>query len=521
MLEAEDTDPERGGRLGRFIRNLEYLYKWLLLGVVVGVVAGFGAVVFYLALRYTTHFLLGYVAGYHLPTPLVEGGSPGSSHYQRPWALPLVTTGGALVSALIVAKFAPEASGHGTDSAIEAIHTDPRHIRGRVVLVKMVSSALTIGSGGSAGREGPTAQISAGFASMLARRLHLSDADGRILVSLGVGAGIGAIFGAPLGGAVLAASIIYREDLEYGTLYPGFVTSATAYAVFGSFLGFDPMFGYVDAEYRFEDAWPLLWFVVLGIVAAAVGYLYARIFYATEALTARLSVPGGAVLMPTVGGLLVGLLGLALPQILSSGYGWVQGDDQDGIAGDSVVDRAGPADRENRRDVVVHRHRRLGRNLRARDRHRGVRGRGGLAAGRHVPSSGRARQPGHLRGGRDDGVFRQRRACAVGHLDHGGRDDRIVLGGARRDHRGWDRLTADASHQGVDLPLAAPQPRNRRSRAPTRRGHRALIDTTRSAAVVSFCALRFSPVTVRGCPEPAVERLGAARRPVRWPPATG
>ena len=157
---------------------------------------------------------------------------------------------------------------------------------------------------------------------MLARRLHLSDEDGRILVSLGVGAGIGAIFGAPLGGAVLAASIIYREDLEYRVLYPGFVTSATAFAVFGSFLGFDPMFGYIDAEYRFESAWPLLWFVVLGVVAATVGYLYARIFYATEALTTRLR--GGPVLWPTIGGLLVGLMGLAIPQILASGYGWVQ-----------------------------------------------------------------------------------------------------------------------------------------------------------------------------------------------------
>jgi chloride channel protein, CIC family len=319
MLQLDDTDTDRGGRLGRFIRNLEYLYKWLLLGIIIGVVAGLGAVIFYLTLRYTTHFLLGYVAGYHLPTPLVEGGSPGSPHYQRPWALPLVTTGGALISALIVAKFAPEASGHGTDSAIEAIHTDPRHIRARVVVVKMISSALTIGS---AGREGPAAQISAGFSSMLARRLHLSDEDGRILVSLGVGAGIGAIFGAPLGGAVLAASIIYREDLEYRVLYPGFVTSATAFAVFGSFLGFDPMFGYIDAEYRFEDAWPLLWFVVLGVVAAAVGYLYARFFYATEALTTRLR--GGPVLWPTIGGLLVGLMGLAIPQILASGYGWVQ-----------------------------------------------------------------------------------------------------------------------------------------------------------------------------------------------------
>jgi CIC family chloride channel protein len=319
---AEEDLHEPGGRLGRFVRNLEYVEKWLLLGIVVGVIAGLGAVVFYLALKYTGQFLLGYVAGYHLPTPKAEGGSAGSAHYARPWALPLVTTAGALVSALIVAKFAPEASGHGTDSAIEAIHTDPRHIRSRVVLVKMISSALTIGSGGSGGREGPTAQISAGFASMLTRRLHLSDADGRILVSLGIGAGIGAIFGAPLGGAVLAASIIYRDDFEYRTLYPGFVTSATAFAVFGSFLGFEPMFGYVDAEYRFENAAPLLWFVVLGVVAAAVGYLYARLFYATGSLTARL--PGGTVLKPTLGGLMVGVLGLALPQILSSGYGWVQ-----------------------------------------------------------------------------------------------------------------------------------------------------------------------------------------------------
>lgn len=130
-----------------------------------------------------------------------EGGGPGSSHCARPWTLPLVTTGGALLSALLIAKFAPEVSGHGTDSAIEAIHTDPRNIRSRVVLVKLISSALTIGSGGSAGREGPTAQISAGFASLLTRLLNLTDADGRILVSLGVGAGIGAIFGKDCPGA--------------------------------------------------------------------------------------------------------------------------------------------------------------------------------------------------------------------------------------------------------------------------------------------------------------------------------
>ncbi|MCW2689928.1 MAG: chloride channel protein [Mycobacterium sp.] len=322
MPEAREP---RGGaflhRLGAFIRRSGYLRKWLILGIAIGAIAGLGAVVFYLALRYTGEFLLGYLAGYDVPTASGDGGNHGSAGFERPWAIPLVTLGGALVSAWIVAKFAPEAEGHGTDNAIEAVHTDPRAIRARVVLVKMISSALTIGSGGSAGREGPTAQISAGFGSLLTRRLNLSDADGRIAVSLGIGSGIGAIFGAPLGGAVLAASIIYREDFDYRSLIPGFITSGTAFAVFGSILGFDPLFGFVAPDYRFQPS-QLGWFLLIGIVAAAIGYLYARTFYGTVALTHRL--PGGPVLKPAVGGLLVGLLALVIPQILSSGYGWVQ-----------------------------------------------------------------------------------------------------------------------------------------------------------------------------------------------------
>ncbi|BDX29704.1 chloride channel protein [Mycobacterium antarcticum] len=317
MPMARDT----GGWVGAFVRNSGYLRKWLILGISIGVIAGLGAVVFYLALDYAGRFLLGDLGGYRPPTAAAEGGDRGSTGFDRAWAIPLVTFGGALVSAFIVAKFAPEAEGHGTDSAIEAVHTDPRSIRARAVLVKMVSSALTIGSGGSAGREGPTAQISAGFGSLLARRLDLSDVDGRVAVSLGIGSGIGAIFGAPLGGAVLAASIVYREDFDYRSLIPGFITSGTAYAIYGAFLGYDPLFGFVAPDYRFNPT-QLGWFLVIGIISAAVGYLYARVFYGTVALTRRL--PGNKVIKPAIGGLLVGLLALPIPQILSSGYGWVQ-----------------------------------------------------------------------------------------------------------------------------------------------------------------------------------------------------
>ncbi len=311
----------RLGAIGGFVRASGYLRKWLLLGVSIGVIAGLGAVVFYLMLDYTGQFLLGYLGGYDQPTAEGDGGGRGSAGFDRPWAIPLVTCGGALVSAFIVAKLAPEAEGHGTDSAIEAVHTDPRAIRVRAVLVKMVASALTIGSGGSGGREGPTAQISAGFGSLLTRRLDLSDEDGRVAVALGIGSGIGAIFGAPLGGAVLAASIVYREDFDYRSLVPGFITSATAYAVYGSFLGFEPLFGHVVPNYVFDPA-QSGWFIVLGIASAAVGYAYARTFYGTVALMPRL--PGGKVVKPAVGGLLVGAMALLIPQVLGAGYGWVQ-----------------------------------------------------------------------------------------------------------------------------------------------------------------------------------------------------
>ncbi len=312
---------ETPGGLGGFIRRSGYLRKWLILGISIGVIAGLGAVVFYLALDYAGRFFLGYLAGYDIPKPEGDGGDAGSAGFDRPWAIPLVVFGGALVSAWIVTKFAPEAEGHGTDSAIEAVHTDPRAIRGRAIVVKTITSAVTIGSGGSGGREGPAAQISAGFGSLLTRQLDLSEEDGRVAVSIGIGSGIGAIFGAPLGGAVLAASIVYREDFDYRSLIPGFITSGTAYAIYGSILGFEPLFGFIAPDYRFQP-WQLIWFLIIGIVAAAIGYLYAKTFYATVDLTHRL--PGGAVLKPAIGGLLVGLLALVIPQILASGYGWAQ-----------------------------------------------------------------------------------------------------------------------------------------------------------------------------------------------------
>ncbi len=308
-------------RAARWLGSASYLQKWLILGLLIGTMAGVGAIVFYEALLASTHFFLGTLAGYHVPTPLGEGGHRASASFTRPWALPLVVGLGALLGAILVFRFAPEAEGHGTDAAISAVHHNPRGIRFRAVIVKIVASALTIGSGGSGGREGPTGQISAGFASLLARELDLSPADARIAVVTGIGSGIGAIFGAPLGGAVLATEILYRDDFDSEALLPSFVASLVGYVIFGAVVGFTPIFGFAGS-YHFTDPAHLPWFALIGVLGGLIGLLYAKSFYGISDLFGRLNLPRW--IKPAIGGVIVGLIALAIPEVLGTGYGWIQ-----------------------------------------------------------------------------------------------------------------------------------------------------------------------------------------------------
>jgi H+/Cl- antiporter ClcA len=306
--------------LGR-LRNARYIHKWLALGLLIGVVAGLGAVVFIEALHAATTWVLGDIGGFHVATTAGEGGVHAASGFARPWAVPLVVGAGAGIAALLVARVAPEAEGHGTDAAISAVHHHPTTLRPRVAAVKIVASALTIGSGGSGGREGPTAQISATFGSVMARVLNLSPADARIAVASGIASGIGAIFRAPLGGAVLGAELVYRDDVEVEALIPSVIASIVAFAVFGSIEGFSPIFG-SHTSYQFAHVVDLGWFAVLGIAAGAMGRLYAITFYGTAHNLRRIALP--AAVRPALAGALVGLIGLGVPAVLGTGYGFVQ-----------------------------------------------------------------------------------------------------------------------------------------------------------------------------------------------------
>jgi H+/Cl- antiporter ClcA/CBS domain-containing protein len=309
------------GRALAGLRAAPYVRRWIVLGALIGVVAGLGAALFLAMLETGTQLLLGSLGGYFVATPAGEGGLRAASAFARPWAIPLVAAGGMVLAAVIVRKFAPEAEGHGTDAALDAVHHHPTRLRGRAAVVKMIAAALTIGAGGSGGREGPTAQISATFGSVMARALNLSPADARIAVSSGIAAGIGSIFRAPLGGAILGAELPYRDDVEVEAIVPSLVASIVGFATFGMFYGFDPIFGDLGG-YHFAKLRDLLFFAALGIAAGLVGRAYIIVFHRMSAVVKGSRFPWW--LKPALGGFAVGGIGLAIPGVLGTGYGDVQ-----------------------------------------------------------------------------------------------------------------------------------------------------------------------------------------------------
>jgi CIC family chloride channel protein len=302
------------------LSKVGYARKWIMLSILIGVAAGLGSIIFFWSLTEATRLLLGLVAGYIPPSAAGEGATV-ADEVARPWILPFLTAAGGLLSGLIVYRFAPEAEGHGTDAAINAFHNKGGRIRRRVPIVKVIASAITIGSGGSAGREGPTAQIAAGAASAMADLFNLSTSDRRIAMATGIGAGIGSIFKAPLGGAILSMEVLYRRDFEYEALLPSFVASVVGYSVYASWNGWAPVFG-SGIVAPFSNSYELISYAILGVVCGIMGTVYGRSFYFLRDFFRGLGIPNWA--KPAIGGFSVGLIAIFVPQILSTGYGWLQ-----------------------------------------------------------------------------------------------------------------------------------------------------------------------------------------------------
>ena len=301
--------------------------------VLIGLLSGVGALVFNELLHLATDVTMHDWARIVIPQPHGE-----ASHLSIPeapprrWVLFVLPVVGGLISGLLVRTFAPEAEGTGTDGYIDAFHNKAGSMRGRVPVVKSLATLATLASGGSAGKEGPIAQIGAGIGSGLGRFLKMGARARRTMMVAGAAGGLGAIFRAPLGGALTAVEVLYKEDLETDALTPAILSSVTAYTVFCSVKGFDHVFAYGGDS--FHTPVQLLFYAVLGLVCSAAGYLYVNFLHGTKRYFFD-RIPINKYLVPPLGGLLVGTIGLAYPQVMGQGFGYVQqlilGQPVDGI----------------------------------------------------------------------------------------------------------------------------------------------------------------------------------------------
>ena len=315
----QNSPAEReGGGFFSFLRN--DVSKRMLISALIGVVSGLGAMAFFFCLEWLRWFCLGYLAGAPAPAPAGEHLVELAVHTPyRPWVLFLVPVIGGLISGFVVYTWAPEAEGHGTDAMIDAFHNLGGFIRTRVPFVKSLASVVTLATGGSAGREGPIAQIGAGFGSWVSRMLKLPVRERRIFLLAGCAGGLGAIFRAPLGAAITSVEVLYREDFESEALIPCVISAVIAYSLFSLTFGFDPIFA--TPRFLFHPR-ELGAYAVLGLICAPVGAAYVRIFYGTRDLFRKLTIPKH--LRPALGGVGVGLIALFVPEAIGGGYGYLQ-----------------------------------------------------------------------------------------------------------------------------------------------------------------------------------------------------
>jgi CIC family chloride channel protein len=287
--------------------------------VVCGVGGAFAAIVFRLLIRFFTGLFFAGSEGlstFFQASWLAEASDPLALARALPWWVKLAIPAlGGLVVGPLVALFPREAKGHGVPEVMEAVALRGGLIRGRTVALRTLASAISIGSGGSVGREGPIVQIGAALGSAIGQLLRVPPRQLRTIVGCGAAAGIAATFNAPIAGALFAVEVIIG-DFAVAQFSPIVISSVVATVLSRWLLGDHPSFQ-VPA-YELVAPFELLPYAALGVAAGLVGLAFVAVLYRSEDVFERLPAPEW--LKPALGGVLVGAIGIAFPQVFGVGY---------------------------------------------------------------------------------------------------------------------------------------------------------------------------------------------------------
>lgn len=231
------------------------------------------------------------------------------------WIILIPAIGGLIVGPLIY-FFAPEAKGHGVPEVMQAILLKGGSIRPRVAIIKALASAISIGTGGSVGREGPIVQIGSSIGSTVGQFFKLPSSRLKTLVGCGAAAGIAAAFNAPIAGALFAVEIILM-DFAVAQFSPIVISSVMATVISHSFEG--NFSAFTVPAYEFVSPYEISFYFVLGALSGLVSYLFIKLLYFSEEyFDERMKIP--EYLKPVVGGLAIGIIALVFPQVMGVGY---------------------------------------------------------------------------------------------------------------------------------------------------------------------------------------------------------
>lgn len=280
--------------------GMERFVELDILAVLIGVVAGLAAVAYRLLIDLMT-VLFSFIGA--IGMPLI------------PIGLILMPAVGGLVVGLTVPRLGPEAAGEGVPEIMRSLALEGGRMRARLPVVKAVISSITIGSGGSAGSEGPIGQIGAGVGSAIGQLFKLGSPELRVLTVSGISAGIAAIFNAPIGGALFGLEIV-MVGIEPVALIPVLVATVAGTATAAAFFGNNPWFSVPTYQVIFGPE--LLLFVLLGLLVGLLSVVWIRSLMTLDGVFHRIPIP--ASFKPALGGLLVGIILVCLPQIGGIGY---------------------------------------------------------------------------------------------------------------------------------------------------------------------------------------------------------
>lgn len=319
---------------GRGPVPMRLLGRTLLRAALVGGAAGLVGSLFFYGVELVQTQVLERACGY---VPLRAGGEPLAGSVEvtpfRSWLVWIMPAVGALAGGLL-SRLAPETRGGGADAIIEAFHSRGGVVRRRVPTVKALASILTLGFGGSGGREGPTMQMGGAIGSLVGQYLRVTEGERRVLLVAGTAAGMAAVFRTPLGAALLAVEVLHRDDFESEALVPAVLASVVAYSVFISFFGESTLFAHAP-KYPFVPA-HLPLYAMMAVLLSLVAMAFLATLRAVQDVSARLRLPDW--IKPAVGGVLLGaatvpvvlVVGMQLGHagmglgILGGGYGAAQ-----------------------------------------------------------------------------------------------------------------------------------------------------------------------------------------------------